>query len=389
MALQTFDALRLISPKTSSLQEIMGKELDNSFNRVRNKYAEPMAQTTLGLNAAQAQEHQAKAAQAQQDMQLLRAIFGGELGGSQNMGAPGGMPDMQGQGMPQNEQPSMSMQGAPQGSSMSQPMPQSGQQNGMSSMMTPELKQAFKEGYIRNKGHIPQAHHQILPSGEAATYDALKGGWNVQQLGRTPEDIAMGTELAKHNVDTIKQNYETYSGAIAQKPNLQGVLKMIENPKFEQSVGPWKNVAAKYLAPDDVKEMQASFSTLGKNIVTEAAKGFGATLTNQEMSWLQGVLPNPSDTFPAIKGKVKTLELLRAATEQKAILKDQLLRTPGIDPIIADQIADSKIDYNAIRRELKPTISMRNKEGNIIDVSKYDDALIKRAKSKGYEEGDY
>ena len=47
MALNLPNFLSLMKPQESDMQSIMSKELQNSFDRVRNKYAEPNAQ--LGL----------------------------------------------------------------------------------------------------------------------------------------------------------------------------------------------------------------------------------------------------------------------------------------------------------------------------------------------------
>ncbi len=336
-------------------EQITGQQLSNQYNPQlwQEQLKHSIAQR--GLFGAQGQEHAINARKQQMIADILQQAMGGQQDGAQS-GLGGMEPGMEG----------AYGQNAPQGGSNS---------------------------YLGNAvaAHalgIPQHHPQITGAGEIVSFDPLTGQPTIQGGLRTPEDIERGKKLAEHNVDAIKQNYDAYSSAIAQKPNLQGALKHIENPKFAQAVGPWKNVAAKYLAPDDVKELQASFSTLGKNIVTESAKSF-SRLTQQEMNWLQTVLPSPADTLPAIKGKLKTLETLRAAAEQKAVMKDQMMRNNNIDPIIADQLADQQIDYNKIIREIKPTISMRNADGDILDIPKYDAAFIKKAKDAGYEEGDF
>jgi len=380
-------------------QERLKAELQNSIFGTEAKYAPQMAESTLALNRAhqglygsQAQEHNLNAQKLRQDLALFKQMFpdsGSAIESGLSQGGGGSsqpVQPVQGGEMPGVTSP---MQG--EGNQMQPNAPQMNQQTGMqpqgNGQFSPQQMQAFRDAYLRKIGHVAQPYHHLTSNGEAVTYDPMTGGWTTQQVGKTPGETTTETELAKHNVEAIGENYKAYTGAISQKSNLQGVLKQIENPKFAQAVGPWKNVAAKYLAPDDVKELQASFNTLGKNIVTESAKSF-SRLTNQEMSWLQTVLPTASDTLSAIKGKTKTLETLRAAVEQKTILKDQLMRK-GIEPIMADQLADQQIDWDAIRREIKPTVSLKGPEGNIIDVPKYDAELIERAKKKGYQVGDY
>ncbi len=57
MALGSYDT-GMPQYKAPNLQELMGKELENSFNRVRNKYAEPKMQADIALSEAQAQKAQ-------------------------------------------------------------------------------------------------------------------------------------------------------------------------------------------------------------------------------------------------------------------------------------------------------------------------------------------
>lgn len=61
MPLQTFDALKLIKPRNSGLQDIMSQELDNAFKRQRNIQEPERFETEQALHGAQTQEHLRKA----------------------------------------------------------------------------------------------------------------------------------------------------------------------------------------------------------------------------------------------------------------------------------------------------------------------------------------
>ena len=336
MALQTFNPTGMIAPRDTSLQNALGKELENSFNRVRNKYAETEAQARIGLHGAQSQEAQAKAQKAQQMAHILQAF-------SQAEGQPGMSPLLENLGI--------SMMGG---------RPLSAYTNADNQHVQPSF---FGKGTVLDQARSPEA---------------IKGA----------ESYA--SEMGKANVEAIKQNYGAYTQAINAKNGMQGMLKMLEDQELGKVVGPfWKDKAAKYLGSDRAKELQGTFNTLGKNIVTETAQAFGTRFTNQEMKWLQDILPSSSDTLPAIKGKVRTLEMLRQANEQKAVIKDQLMRQHQMDPITADQLADSQVNLDAIKRELKPTVSFKSESGEIFDIPKIDTALVEKLRKQGYQEGDF
>jgi len=409
MAFQPINFLGAQKQDQGLLQKAMGTELENAFNRVRNKHAEPgiladiaykkastkekealvpyyagQAEQDIALKKAQAYEHQMKAQQAMLDLQFLQTILSGGMGGGS--GAPGGQ--MPGQNMPQTSGSAMPQQNnfSPQQNSgvpqQNAGLPQ--QQGGIDfSNLSPAAK-----AYARHKLGAGQPTATSVGGGQLYVQDPLTGS-QVIQAGRTPGQEKTETGLAEHGVEAVKDNYKTYSGAIAQKPNLQIAQKLLSNPKLKQAVGPFKSGVAKYLAPDEVKEIQSVFGTLGKNIITESARSFGARLTNQEMSWLQSILPTAEDTFPAIVGKVNTLEFLRSMTEKKAAMKDQLLRAQ-VDPIIADQMADSQLDYSGLTKMLKPTITFTNPNNpeEVYDIPKYDTAKIEIARKAKLQEID-
>lgn len=56
MALQTFNPLSLIKPRDADLQSAMGKEFENSINAVKSRYAEPMEQSKIAEQFANAQK---------------------------------------------------------------------------------------------------------------------------------------------------------------------------------------------------------------------------------------------------------------------------------------------------------------------------------------------
>lgn len=260
---------------------------------------------------------------------------------------------------------------------MGQPQVQSLQQNNqlMSNRAIDELVGKFLG--------MPTHQPHYSPQGEEFYINPLTGQTEVTQVGRTPESVTLGTELTKQNVKALEDNYATYMSSVSQKPNLQIMLNMLEDPQLQQVVGPfWKNSAAKYFGNDKAKELQATFNTASKGIIQESAKSFGSRFTNQEMNWLQQILPNDKDTFAAIKGKVTTLEALRRAIEQKTSLKDSLIRDHGLNPVIADKLADEQVDLKQIKNELKPHVSFKSPDGDIFDIPKSRKDLIEKYKNE-------
>jgi len=318
-----------------------------------------------------------KAKQAQQEIGLHDFIWnnGDNPGGGNGVG---GNPPSGANLMQQSEQ---------NGTDMSQVLPKP--QNQGSRTVGGFSPERLREGAIAQKFGLGHASVTPLPGGQSAVYNPKTGGFDVQQLGSTPGETEFEKGVASANVKAVEQNYEAYTAAANQKHSIQGMLKLLENPDLEKVVGPfWKNSAAKYFGSDKAKELQATFNTFGKNVITETAKAFAGKFTNQEMNWLQDVLPNDKDTYPAIQGKLQTLEMLRQANEQKAIIKDSLIRQQ-MPPIIADQMAESQIDLSAIKRSLKPTVAFRSPNGDIEDVPKSDSAYAELLRNAGYQEVDY
>ncbi len=356
--------------------ERLKESLMNTGLQQQNEYNPRRWESEIGLNQAhggaynaQAGEHRASTVQKQIIAKMLQDVLNEEQGYGNNQPSAPGMQGGQGVGEPQ--------QGV------------SGQQEQQSQPGQNPKNNYLKRAVAAHHLGVPQHHPQITPGNEILTFDPLTGQPTVSGGLRTPESIERGKGLAQHDVEAIKENYKSYTDSVRQKAPLQGILKILDDPSLDAAVGPGKNKLAKYLGSDRTKEMQANFSTLGKSIVTESAKSFTGGLTNRELDWLKDVLPNVTDTLPAIKGKVRTLEFLRSAIEQKSVMKDQLIRKYEMDPILADQMADKAIDYDAIKREIKPTRSFKGPNGVIKDIPRYDLDYIKEAEKRGYVEGDY
>lgn len=322
--------------------------------------------------------------QAEQDVGLMDMALGRLGMGSQSQGM-GGQPP--GGGMPMQG----GMSNAPMQGSVSGAQNFAGQNQGMFANGIP--RDAVLDSMLikRLTGGTDTFDDkvQVLPSGEVLFWNPKTGKQEVKQLGSRLADIEREKELSKADIKAIEKNYDAYTSSTAQKHGLQGMLKLLETPELSQVVGPfWKNSAAKYFGADKAKEIQAEFNTYAKTIITETAKAFGGNVTNKEMGWIQDVLPKDSDTLAAIRGKAVTLEVLRETVERKTNLKDQLMRQ-GMNPITADQLAQGQIDMAAIKRMIRPIITLRNKEGRILDIPRTDEKMLKSALAAGYEEGDF
>lgn len=357
MALQTFDALRLISPKTSSLQEIMGKELDNSFNRVRNKYAEPMAQTTLGLNTAQAQEHQAKAQQMWQDIGLLNEVFGRQIGG--NM--PGQMSNNIYSQVQHNTQPQNNGQ-----------MQDGGQANNYTPQISQHEQQSqngsqFQNGYNQSQTHHPmdlnkltppqlevvrnrlkagQRHYTTLPGGQTLMADPLLGD-QVKQLGDTLQQAAHNQEMGKLNAQEFNKTQDALKSSYAKEPIFRELLEVVNDPNFYKATGPLGSRIRGLTDDKDVNALAGRADTLLGDLVNKSVQQFGSNINQSEYKAMQRIKGSTSDNPHALKAKVMLLYTMDKFDRQ---IQSQYGRNLGnMDRQSALEQAYANADYSEIR----------------------------------------
>ena len=364
MALQTFNPSGLI--RDPSMQSAIGKELDNAFKRVQNKYApekmelenslnrykvaqEPQRfETEQGLHRAQAQEHQLKAQKMQMLAPILQAYlqqagFGGGGDGQNSNMQMGGSSPMQ-MNSPQGS-PFASQQSASNG----QGAPQQGNGDIMEALdnnpaLSAMLLQALGGGKMPDPGYTP--------TGEQAIYNPLTGKTKVTQIGRTPEDKAAAVRKAEKNEDLIAEAQaeatSRYTGLSRQIPTIDKLQEVVNNPKFSGATGPLAKNVAQFSKDPEVQQLAAEFEYLAGDLVNKSALVFGKNLNRSEYNAIQRMKASNSQMPMANRTKVNLVsELARQEMQFEKARSNYLDKR--YTPIQAAEAAADDVDTTGIK----------------------------------------
>ena len=344
MAFQPTNFLGAPKQNQTLMQDVMGKELDNAFKRVQNKYAEPETQARIGL-------HTAQASQAQQEAQFMNYLFGGgdeTQDPSMDMtAAANGMMPRQGGGMSANQ----SGQG---GSAMA----------GGVNLNDPNTKAMLRDAYIRYKTHAGQPHATSMGGGQIFLQDALNGNQTIQ-AGRTPGQEAFekvsGEDFAKH-VNTLGDQYQK---AVSEGQKLEYVLDILErNPDL---TGPLNQYGSTYFSDEEKQEIFGTLGTMSKSMVLEMRNMFGTQFTNKDLQFAESMKIDESTPQPVLKGRAKTLLAMDRLLEKGALSAHKYIKeNPTADKFdvmkhVADQI-NFREEMSQIQREAKEREKARGKE---------------------------
>ncbi len=376
MALQTFNALGLIPAESSNLQNMMRTELENSFNRVRNKYAEPNAQlgiqkqqlenkyygpdkeASIALNkahagyfGAQSRSSNIDAKKQQMIMDIIQQALRGDNGGQNMQPLQSQQPpqryvdndyQMQGEGM--NGQISQDRVRAPASAPLSQ--------QGLAGASSPNGDNNYLARAIAAHAMgIPQPNPQITGAGEIVSFDPITGKPTVRQGLKTPGEVAEMTESGKLMAQDKEKILNEIDASYAKEPIFQELQSIINSPEFYQGVGPVMSRLAKLTDNPGVNAVVGNIDTLLGGLVNESFKQFGARGNQSEYKAMQKIKGSSSDNPYSLRSKIMLMNALDKYNREVNVNYYKNLQTmPRLE---AKEKAVQSANYSEVKKVIK------------------------------------
>lgn len=251
------------------------------------------------------------------------------------------------------------------------------------------------DAFIQQWLQSPQGKQEIA-KGEAANipspeeFHSMKNG----QQPTTPPSMEMEMTGGRQEGPTYAENAGKYKGIVEEgqesgkirakqredldnavfnsetnQQTLDDVADILASPTFEnirQTPLAGHHELAYYAKEGTPEEQQmvGKFYTLTGNLIKDASRDFAGQFRKGEQQLLNGMKPGPSDTVDSAKGKVESLSVLNKMLAQRSRLTSQLMDEYHVSKLQASDMADKKINGQAIRKEvhdrLNPTVTVRN-----------------------------
>ncbi len=360
MALQTFNPTNMVAPRDTSLQNAIGKELENSFKRVQNKYAEPAAQAALGLSRAQAQEHQLKAQKLQKMLPILQmfseaigAQSGGDTGG-QILGG-GGSPMASGGQPPMQQSAGMPQQGAPSQQNMGQPQTR------------PQMSPLLENIGIQMMGGTPYSP-MMTPENELIQPSYFGAPTTLYQ-GRKPEQIEAAKAQAllpiKQEEGFLKGDVEAYdtNAKELQKVDERNSVYdeignlMRDNPKvMDEIIGVLYSKKPDWTLSKEAGFLRGSVESLLGRLKVDTGKDIKGSWNSRDDILASQTNPVKGDTYPVFQGKWAAQQLINQRMKQRRELYATGIRDHKMREHEAAKWAESQTSLDAIRPQIDNTL---------------------------------
>ncbi len=183
--------------------------------------------------------------------------------------------------------------------------------------------------------------------------------------------VEEGKELGRIRAKQREELDNTIFNAETNQQTLDDVADILGSPEFEEirNVPLAGHHELSYYAKEGTpaqQQMVGKFYTLTGNLIKDASRDFAGQFRKGEQQLLNGMKPGPSDTIDSAKGKTESLSVLNKMLTQRARLTSHLMDEYHVSKLQASEMADKKINGNAIRKEvhdrLNPTVTIRNKK---------------------------
>jgi hypothetical protein len=236
-----------------------------------------------------------------------------------------------------------------------------------------------------NANEMPEAAQPIqINNGNANDkyYENTARGEGIKEEGK---------ELGKQRAADIKDLNADYEQAISAKIPINHLLDIVKNPTF-QNLRRYKgfqnfqlNAKANFGTPEEQK-LIGEFQTNATKAVAEAVNGFRGRILDKEVTMANQMKISPHDSINVMIGKLPSIAAFNEIIEQRSKLAADLMDQYHINKGKALQIADQKINGEAIRNRIKndlersQMITLRDpKTGEIVTLS------VQEAKAGGFK----
>lgn len=211
--------------------------------------------------------------------------------------------------------------------------------------------------------------------------------------------VEEGQESGKIRAKQREELDNTIFNAETNQQTLDEVSDILGSPEFEEirNVPLAGHHELSYYAKEGTpaqQQMVGRFYTLTGNLIKDASRDFAGQFRKGEQQLLNGMKPGPSDTVDSAKGKTESLSVLNKMLTQRARLTSHLMDEYHVSKLQASEMADKKVNGNAIRKEVHDRLNPKraNPSNDDIDFTaqKYGmtrQQVIDRLKSEGKYNG--
>jgi len=222
-------------------------------------------------------------------------------------------------------------------------------------MQNPDYRDQFeKMGYkmhraIKNNPETGQAFEEI-------TYPSGKVEVQAFEVGKQPEQIARGKEMAKTDAGVYKNALEATQTSQSALDNLDYIQDIIQNNKnFDNVTGPVKNVLATWIGSKEDKELIGNIQSSVGNIVLDAAKSIKGAFTGRDIGLINSIKPNVNDFPDVFRGKLNSMRIIGNLVNNRNKLIANYIRN-GVNPNEAMEKARAETDLQKIKEQIMKPI---------------------------------
>lgn len=234
------------------------------------------------------------------------------------------------------------------------------------------------------------AQPNVLPESSNAQYQP--GRTFAENTGVQAGVVEEGKEAGKIRAQDIKELNDIVFNGETKQATLDDINRMISSPEIKElrqvPLAGRHELAfySKYGTPAQQQLIGRMYAQMG-NIVKDSSRDFAGQFRRGEQQLLQGMKPNDSDTIDSMIGKAESLTVMNKLLTERARLTSQYMNQYHINKGQASELADKKVNGEAIRSQVHNSLNPQPTDGDIdFMAQKYNvspDEIRKRLKAKG------
>lgn len=142
----------------------------------------------------------------------------------------------------------------------------------------------------------------------------------VEQIGRSPEDVARATEMAKIDAKQLQDVNQALSSSEDVADVMHNIVDTINNYKSARGIiGPLNAPLTEFLSGDqEGQEVLGKLRSLEGNILMKMAPEFKGAFRKGEQKFIESIKFNTKDRFDVAKGKLKAQLIITEVARDRA-----------------------------------------------------------------------
>lgn len=209
--------------------------------------------------------------------------------------------------------------------------------------------------YLESQGYKEKmSTHQSPETGQVfqtIEYPSGKIEQRVYRVGDRPEQVTERKEMAKEKVKFKGELANNYNDVQNTLGNIDYAIDLLEkNPDAKNVIGPMNQHLTRLFGSEADRELLGQVATTSGNVALDAAKSIKGAFTGRDLSLLNSVKFNPSDTYGQYLGKLKAMKILSERVAKKVEFVDDQL-DKGVSRIKAEKMAREQIPIEPVREE--------------------------------------